>query len=72
MPEKSALPSAVRGVGAVRFGFPSGVRGTPGVGYDDHCATTGDAAATHTAITTALIHRVIRKPPVMRLFACGC
>ena len=29
MPEKSTLPSAVRGVGASRFGLPSAVRGTP-------------------------------------------
>ena len=31
-PEKSGLPSAVRGAGAVKFGLPSAVRGIPGVG----------------------------------------
>ena len=32
MPEKSGLPSGSRGGGAVRFGLPSAVRGTSGVG----------------------------------------
>ena len=32
MPDKSGFPSAVRGAGASRFGLPSGVCGTPGVG----------------------------------------
>src|SRR6185295_18867773 len=45
-PVKSGLPSAVRGAGASRFGLPSGVRGTPRVGYDGHCADSGDAAVT--------------------------
>ena len=31
MPEKSALPSGVRGAGAVRIGLPSAFRGTSGV-----------------------------------------
>jgi hypothetical protein len=31
-PDRSGLPSAVRGGGAVRFGLPSLVRGMPGVG----------------------------------------
>ena len=37
-PERSGLPSAVRGAGAVRFGLPSAVRGMPGVGCFSHCA----------------------------------
>src|SRR5260221_10281658 len=41
MPEKSGLPSAVRGVGADRLGFPFAVLGTPAVGYFSHWATTG-------------------------------
>ena len=66
MPEKSTLPSGVRGVGASRIGLPSGVRGTPGVGYDGHCAPSDGASATHIAITpTALIHRVIHEPPAV-------
>src|SRR2546425_6700643 len=41
IPDKSGLPSAVLGAGAVRLGFPSAVRGVPGVGYDSHCASAG-------------------------------
>src|SRR2546425_9585479 len=33
LPEKSGLPSAVRGGGAVKAGLPSGVLGTPAMGY---------------------------------------
>src|SRR5438093_752716 len=40
-PERSGLPSGVRGAGAVRFGLPSGVRGMPAVGYFSHCAGSG-------------------------------
>src|SRR6516162_6164078 len=32
IPDRSGLPSAVFGAGAESFGFPSGVRGIPGVG----------------------------------------
>src|SRR5688500_761725 len=32
IPERSGLPSGVRGTGAARFGLPSGVLGTPRVG----------------------------------------
>jgi hypothetical protein len=39
-PEKSILPSTVRGAGAARFGLPSAVRGTAGFGYVNHCADT--------------------------------
>ncbi|HKE82693.1 MAG TPA: hypothetical protein VKB50_03025, partial [Vicinamibacterales bacterium] len=53
MPEKSTLPSAVRGVGASRFGLPSAARGTPGVVYDGHCANSVGDMATTTAITAA-------------------
>src|SRR5689334_1829728 len=37
-PERSGLPSAVRGAGAVRFGLPSAVRGIPAVGWFNHWA----------------------------------
>src|SRR5213078_367143 len=40
IPDKSGLPSAVRGAGAARFGLPFGVRGMPGVGYFSHCAAS--------------------------------
>jgi hypothetical protein len=44
-PDKSGLPSAVRGAGALRFGLPSAECGTPGVGYFNHWADE-DALAT--------------------------
>src|SRR5215510_5910129 len=50
MPLRSGLPPAVRGASAVRSGLPSGVCGTPGVGYSSHCA---DAATGRAAITKA-------------------
>ena len=36
-PERSGLPSAVRGAAAERFGLPSAVRGIPAVGCVSHC-----------------------------------
>src|SRR6185503_13028397 len=50
-PERSGLPSGVRGAGAVRFGLPSGVRGIPAVGWVSHCAASGALKAT---VTTAI------------------
>ena len=46
-PDKSGLPFAVLGVGAVRFGLPSGRLGMPVVGCFSHCASSevADAAA---------------------------
>jgi hypothetical protein len=35
------------------MGLPSGVRGTPGVGYDGHCAYKEDDTATQMAIAPA-------------------
>ena len=54
MPEKSTLPSAVRGAGPSRTGLPSAVRGTPGVGYDGHCAATVADMAASITITIVL------------------
>src|SRR5678815_5022871 len=55
-PEKSGLPSAVRGAGALMFTLPAAVLGTPVDGYFNHCAPTGipipmmtDAAMTSAA-----------------------
>src|SRR5881396_788412 len=45
IPDKSGLPSAVRGAGAARLGLPSALRGVPGVGYFSHCAVSGVASA---------------------------
>src|SRR5215475_1627416 len=52
-PERSGLPSAVRGAGAVRFGLPSLPFGTPGVGWLTHWAAAGVQAAS-TIHTTAV------------------
>src|SRR5581483_11768189 len=41
MPERSGFPSRVRGAGADRFIFPSGVCGMPAVGSLVHCAHAG-------------------------------
>ena len=58
MPEKSTLPSAVRGAGASRFGVPSALRGTPGVGYEGHCAPIeGASVAISSAVTPAVKSR---------------
>src|SRR5436190_12251293 len=54
-PEKSILPSGVLGAGPSRTGLPSGVRGTPGVGYDGHCAPTAGDSATTRVITPAIL-----------------
>ena len=42
MPDKSGLPSVVRGAGASRIGSPLAVRGTPGVECFGHCAASDD------------------------------
>src|SRR6267142_6926175 len=55
MPERSGLPSGVRGVGAVRFTLPSRVFGTPGFGFRGHCAESDDEkAATMAADNTTV------------------
>jgi hypothetical protein len=54
IPEKSGLPSGVRGVDARRFGEPSGNLGTPAVGYVNHCAEADAALITaNTTVTLA-------------------
>src|SRR5688572_6645378 len=54
-PEKSTLPSAVRGGGPVSTGTPFGSRGTSGVGYDGHCAPT----VTETLMKTAIAEKIL-------------
>src|SRR5262245_42435511 len=58
-PDRSGVPSAVRGAGAVRLGLPSGVRGRPGVEYLNHCAPSGALTAINSIVT---IRRFIRPP----------
>src|SRR5688500_13201370 len=55
MPEKSTLPSAVRGGGPVSTGLRS-ARGTPGVGNDGHWAWTEAERAR--AIARAAVTRI--------------
>jgi hypothetical protein len=55
-PERSGVPSGVRGAGADRFGLPSAVRGIPRVGCVNHCAESGALSAiVATAIKEAFI-----------------
>src|SRR6266852_2670604 len=50
IPDKSTFPSLLRGAGAARFGLPSAVLGTSGVGYVSHCADArGSIKATPSA-----------------------
>src|SRR5947209_5561126 len=49
IPEKSGLPSGMRGARAVMSTLPSGFRGTPAVGYFSHCAAKGVATMTKVA-----------------------
>jgi hypothetical protein len=52
IPERSGLPSAVRGVGASQFTFPCASRGTLADGYFGHCAATDTEHAATTTQTT--------------------
>jgi hypothetical protein len=67
MPEKSGLPSAVRGAGAFMSGLPSRVLGTPAVGYVTHCAyreagsTTRDATSAKVRVGFDIIAAIV--PP---------
>src|SRR6202161_986034 len=51
IPDRSGLPSAAFGAGAVRFGLPSAVRGIPGDGIFSHWAETG----------TVMRRKIVRK-----------
>src|SRR6266699_834232 len=66
-PERSGLPSAVRGAGAVRFGLPSAVRGMPGVRYCAHCAASG---VTNAVKVIAVVKIFIRPkcPPIAHYY----
>src|SRR5260221_85543 len=64
IPDRSGLPSVVRGAGAVKSDLPSGVLGTPAVGYGGHCAhTEGAMAATIATTPTAWNNAFISEPP---------
>src|SRR5688572_24798509 len=55
IPERSGLPSAVFGAGALRFGEPSGSRGIPGVLYPCHCANA-EPVTRHTHKAPIAVH----------------
>src|SRR3981081_637844 len=57
MPERSGLPSAVRGAAAVRFGLPFAVRGVAGGGWVTHCAATGRVTAEKITTKTTVFIR---------------
>src|SRR3954467_15844745 len=66
-PEKSGWPSAAFGAGAVRFGLPSAVLGTFGVGYFNHCAPAGPLEAMRAPSANANERTLIDFPPRPRL-----
>ena len=53
-PERVGLPSAVLGVGASSFTFPSGVLGVPAEGYRSHWAESDGEKAAMIANATAV------------------
>src|SRR5580658_9350689 len=84
-PERSGLPSAVFGAGAVRFGLPSALRGIPGVGYFSHWAAAGPPKNQHITIAamagdlfmrTSLLNATIRqrapRSPFSLSLGSGC
>src|SRR5215470_16617222 len=52
-PDKSGLPSAVRGAGAFKSTLPSDVFGTPGAENAGHCAWSGARAIADTTSVDA-------------------
>src|SRR5205823_6214842 len=63
LPVKSGLPSAVRGGGAVILTLPSGVRGSPGVLWSNHCAPAGNAHSISNTKPIALIRAQLSRTP---------
>src|ERR1051325_5664008 len=60
IPERSGLPSAIRGAGAVRLGLPSASLGIPAVGYFSHCAPIGtDRTQRPAAVNASTIDRTL-------------
>src|SRR4029450_4390126 len=60
-PDRSGLPSAVRGVGAARLGLPSDVRGVPGGTKFNHCASALVPRNANSTINEQC--RIIEDPP---------
>src|SRR5207249_2190803 len=55
-PERSGVPSAVFGAGALMSGDPAGVRGTPALGYCTHCACRETVAQRIAAAIASRLH----------------
>src|SRR3974377_1438560 len=66
-PEKSGLPSTVRGAGAARSGLPSALRGMPGVLYFNHCAPAEPGSANTTVPASAAARRGMGKVMLLLL-----
>jgi hypothetical protein len=62
-PEKSGLPSAVRGAGASIRTLPSASRGTPAVGNFGHCAATDTEQATATTMAPEITLFILNLSP---------
>src|ERR1044071_6305048 len=62
-PDRSGLPSAIRGAGAVMLTLPSARRGTPDVGWFTHCAVSRTDASK--AAVTTRAHVAWRIPAVV-------
>src|SRR5215471_18889670 len=71
MPDKSGLPSDVRGAGPVRFGLPSEPFGTPGFGYNGHCAEIDDERAITMSADTRTVNGRFMAASSVRLKACA-
>src|SRR2546425_7725463 len=74
IPERSGLPSGVRGAGAFTSGWPVAVFGTRGVGYAADCADSDVEIAARIAVNhTALANLFISALPICEgnLFKSG-
>src|SRR5262249_44713370 len=65
IPDRSGLPLALRGAGAVRSGLPSAVRGMPGVGRFTHCACRGAVHADNMIAKTTVFMRTSSEQPLL-------
>src|SRR5579859_7477182 len=68
-PERSGLPSAVFGAGAVRLGLPSAVRGIPEVLRCSHCAGADTGIAHRNRIRAAFVCLVYTGISLLLLFS---
>src|SRR6516162_9773421 len=64
MPDRSGLPSAVRGGGAVRSGFPSAFFGILAAGYGGHWANIALEVRASTAVQKTARNDLLIQPPV--------